>query len=133
MCCYSICSIKFCYRIFITKTIFIKNNNIVFIIIFSKNGIVMSVMVITFNHQACRNIPQYIMVNSCVPPLIGTSCGTIHPNSVFFRVVNPIVSNIGIFLFCHHHLYNGSITLQQTCIPYFVIHYSWCIAYGNSG
>ena len=112
MCCYSISCIEFCCWILITKTTFKKNYDVVFVNRISKNRVIVCCMVITFHHYGSSNIPQDIMMDCSIPSFICLSHWSIHPNSILASIMNPIVGNVGIFLLCHHHLYNCTISLQ---------------------
>ena len=95
------------------------------------HSIVVCVVVISLHHDGSADVPQYVVVHGCVSPFIGTAGWPVHSDSIFVRVMDPIVGNVRVLLFIHHHLNNGSIRLQQSRIPNFVVHHCRCIPNRN--
>ena len=133
MCCDSICCIIRCCRVLISGPIFEQYNNLVFCqsTIITKNGIVVSMVIISFDHYSSLYVPQNIVMNSSVVASVSSTSGPIHPYSILSSIVNPVVRYFCTSLLSHHHLHYCAITLYQTGLGNFVMEKLWRVPNTN--
>ena len=81
----------------------------------------MNVVIVAFDHQATRSIPNHIVMHGAVLPCSRLTDRGVKTNAVLDDVMNPIVGNFSTWRFALHDLNNSPIRLQVTDIPDFVV------------
>ena len=91
-------------------------------------GIVVNIVIVSFDHQSTSSIPDYIVMHGSVSPFTCLTYWCIKASTVLDYIVNPVVGDFSTRCFSLHYLYNRSISLQVANIPHSVVEYFWRIS-----
>ena len=110
MSCNFICSVVTSNSPFIA-TLINHNNDIIFITII-KSCIIKKIMLKTFYHNSTLDIPDNIMMHQPIIP----SPITIKSRTIFYCIMEPVISYFGSWLLPNHTLNKCTIALHVTTI-----------------
>ena len=115
--CNFICSVVTSDSPFIA-TLINHNNDIIFITII-KSCIIKKIMLKTFYHNSTLDIPDNIMMHQTII----SSTITIKPSTIFYCIMEPVISYLSPGLLPYHTLDKGTITLHVTTIRHIIKFY----------
>ena len=90
-------------------------------------------MVVALDHQTACRVPNHVVVHGAVAALADLANGGVKAYAVLDDVVDPIVRNLGSRCFTLHDLHDGTVGLQMTDVPHFVVEDLGCVTDGQHG
>ena len=91
----------------------------------------MNIVIVTLDHQSTCRVPDDVVVHGAISSFAGLTDRCIKASTVLDDVVNPIVGNFSTRCFALHDLDNGTVRLQITDIPHFVVEDLGCVTDGK--
>ena len=88
---------------------------------------------VALDHQAARSVPNHVVVHGPVAALANLADGGVKAHTVLDDVVNPIVGHLSPGRFALHDLHDGTVGLEVTNVPHFVVEDLGCVTDGQHG